>query len=346
MIAPDDGLEDALRQALSAAASQVEPADGGLERILVRTGGTAPRSWLASMAAEGLRRTRHWVWRGHWAWQDPGFWQARYQVLQDPLADWRGRARGTRPSAWLAGAWAGAASLATGSAVHDALSLRSHGRLWVRLAAGFAAAACITAVTVSDPPLRAALAQVSATVLTGANGGLQPGVGGGGAASATGAQSTSASGSAGTRGGTLPPSARPGSASSPAPCPTASAAIGTLRAAASPSATPSGIAPTSVPSAASATAAPTSCPTASGGATVQPTAPSTPTPAAPTTQAPTTAPPATAPPTTAPPTTAPPTTPPTDTATPTQTPSAASSAGTEGTATGGSPSGTTPNPAP
>lgn len=345
MIAPDDGLEDALRQALSAAASQVEPGDGGLERILVRTGGTAPRSWLASMAAEGLRRARHWVWRGHWAWQDPGFWRTRYQVLQGPVADWRGRALGTRPSAWLAVARAGAASLATGSPAHDSLSLRSHGRLWARLAAGLAAAACITAVTVSDPPLRAALAQVSATVLTGGSGGLQPGVGGtgGGAASATGAHGTSASGSAGAQSGTLPPSARPGSGSSPAPCLTPSAVTGTLRATASPSATPSSIAPTSVPSAASAITPPTSCPTASGGATPQPTAPSTPTSAAPTTPAPTTA-PATAPPTTAPPTTAPPTTaPPTDSATPTQTPSAASSAGT---ATGGSPSGTTPDPAP
>jgi hypothetical protein len=341
MTAPDDGLEAALRKALSAAASQVEPGDGGLERILVRTGGATPRSWPASVTVEALRRARHWVWRGHWAWQDSGFWQVPHGPLQGQLADWWRRARGTRVSAWLAGVPADAAALIGGSLVHDSLSRRSHGLMWIRLVAGLAAAASITAVTVADPPLRAALVQVSATVFTGGNGVLQPGTGGPGgtggrAAGATGTPGASPSGSAGALTSTLPRSGRPGTASGPTPCASASGPAGT----ATPSASQSSIAPTALPTAPQAsttTAAGTGCPTSSLGALQPSTAPSTPTP---TTQAPpTTAPPTTAPPTTAPPTTAPPSpAPPTDTATPTQTASSATGAGTgDSPASGASP---------
>ena len=71
--APDNDLEETLRQVLSAAASQVEPGDGGLDRIRARTSGTTPRPLLLSLVMEIIRRARHWVWRGHWAWQDAGY---------------------------------------------------------------------------------------------------------------------------------------------------------------------------------------------------------------------------------------------------------------------------------
>src|SRR5215469_17634133 len=100
MTAPKNGgLEEELRQALSAAADQVEPGDTGLDQILSRTSGTTPQPWLLSMAVEVARRVRHWAWRGHWAWQDPRYWSG------SPLA--RHLATSRRLSQrWLRRCWA------------------------------------------------------------------------------------------------------------------------------------------------------------------------------------------------------------------------------------------------
>lgn len=67
MTAPEDDLENALRQALSAAVDGVEPGSDGLERIRARTS-RPPRPWLIAMAGAVVERGRNWVWRGHWAW--------------------------------------------------------------------------------------------------------------------------------------------------------------------------------------------------------------------------------------------------------------------------------------
>ena len=66
----DDGLEEALRRALSDAASEIEPGTDGLDRIRGRIGNRPPRPWLFSILSGLLDRVRHWTWRGHWAWQD------------------------------------------------------------------------------------------------------------------------------------------------------------------------------------------------------------------------------------------------------------------------------------
>ena len=66
----DDGLEEALRRALSDAASEVEPGGDGLEKIRARIGDRPPRPWLLSVLVGLADRVRHWTWRGHWAWQD------------------------------------------------------------------------------------------------------------------------------------------------------------------------------------------------------------------------------------------------------------------------------------
>ena len=71
MTSPEDnGLEEALRRALSDAASEVEPGTDGLEKIRARIGNRPPRPWLFSVLAGLIGRVRHWTWRGHWAWQD------------------------------------------------------------------------------------------------------------------------------------------------------------------------------------------------------------------------------------------------------------------------------------
>ena len=71
MTSPEDnGLERALRRALSDAASEVEPGTDGLDKIRARIGNRPPRPWLFSVLAGLIGRVRHWPWRGHWAWQD------------------------------------------------------------------------------------------------------------------------------------------------------------------------------------------------------------------------------------------------------------------------------------
>jgi hypothetical protein len=64
----DDGLEEALRRALSKAASGVEPGPDGLDKIRALIGDRPPRPWLLSVAFGVIERVRHWTWRGHWAW--------------------------------------------------------------------------------------------------------------------------------------------------------------------------------------------------------------------------------------------------------------------------------------
>ncbi len=201
MTAPNDDLEAALRQALSAAASQVEPVDGGLDRIRARTSGATPRPLLVSMALEVTRRARHWVWRGHWAWQDAGYWRDHRAVrraarLIRAMRAWLAASTGhgaawLRATPWPAGIGqtrigltrigrtrlaVGRTAAASGGrwAVSLWVTLRPHGIGWIRLVAGLAAAASITAAAVAVPPLRAALVQVSSTVLNGGNSDVQP----------------------------------------------------------------------------------------------------------------------------------------------------------------------------
>src|SRR6202035_593569 len=66
----DDGLEEALRRALSDAASEVKPGADGLDKIRARSGDRPPRPWLLSILSGLVDRLRHWTWRGHWAWPD------------------------------------------------------------------------------------------------------------------------------------------------------------------------------------------------------------------------------------------------------------------------------------
>ena len=76
---PEDGLEDALRRALSDAVSGVEPGADGLDNIRARIGRRPPRS-LADVASSRAPPSgcRFWTWRGHWAW--PGLPQARARL--------------------------------------------------------------------------------------------------------------------------------------------------------------------------------------------------------------------------------------------------------------------------
>lgn len=64
----DDGLEEALRRALSEAAGEVEPGGDGLDKIHARIGGRPPRHWLLSVILGLVERVRYWTWQGHWVW--------------------------------------------------------------------------------------------------------------------------------------------------------------------------------------------------------------------------------------------------------------------------------------
>lgn len=69
MTSPEgNGLEEALRRALSEAASGVEPGTDGLDKIRARIGDRPPRPWLLSVLLGVVDRVRNWTWRGHWAW--------------------------------------------------------------------------------------------------------------------------------------------------------------------------------------------------------------------------------------------------------------------------------------
>jgi hypothetical protein len=314
MTAPDDGLEQVLRQALSSAAGQVEPGDGGLERILVRIGAAPPRPRLSSVAAEALRRVRHWTWRGHWAWQDQGVWHPGFRHAKATSV----AAFGTGVAAW--NRW--------GFPVPAA---RPHGPAWMRLVAGLAVAASITAVAVAVPPVRAALVEVSSGMLTGGNQAVPPGTGGAGGpggtngsshrdgttAAVSGARAVRPSGSP-SRAGAV--SAWPsGTLSSQSPCTASVAESGGSLASPtiSPSAVQASVGPVPVPSAVPLHPTPTAdCPTATGSTAGQPTqSPRTSAPPSPITSTSTQA---TVPPATAPPSSGAPS--PTDSPTPTPTP--------------------------
>jgi hypothetical protein len=122
----DDRLEEALRRALSEAASEVEPGTDGLDKIRARIAGRPPRPWLLSAAFGFVDRVRNWTWRGHWAWPD------RLSRLAE--ARWSQLRRGNFPR------W---------------------GVRPLRLAAVLAGIAVIASVTFGVQPLRIAILQAS-----------------------------------------------------------------------------------------------------------------------------------------------------------------------------------------
>ena len=80
----DDGVEEALRRALSEAADAVEPGTDGLDKIRDRIGDRQPRPWPLSVLFGVVERVRYWTWRGHWAWT------CRLPKLPGPR-EWRSR---------------------------------------------------------------------------------------------------------------------------------------------------------------------------------------------------------------------------------------------------------------
>ena len=68
MTEPDDGLEEALRQAMSAASDEAAPGNDGLSKIRAKIRDRPPRPWLLSVLAGWAERARNWTWRGHWAY--------------------------------------------------------------------------------------------------------------------------------------------------------------------------------------------------------------------------------------------------------------------------------------
>jgi hypothetical protein len=134
----DDGLEDALRRALSDAASEVEPGTDGLDKIRTRIAGRPPRPWLLSVLSGAVDRVRNWTWRGHWAWPS---WLSRLAEVR-----WPRLRRGNFPG-W--GNWS------------------------LRLAAVFAAVAVIASVTLGVRPFRNAILQASTALQGGGSGSHQ-----------------------------------------------------------------------------------------------------------------------------------------------------------------------------
>ena len=181
----DDGLEEALRRALSEAASEVEPATDGLDKIRARIGNRPPRSWLFSVLAGLVDRVRHWTWRGHWAW--PGHW--------------------TRPGHW---AWPG--SLPGLRALQERRSRRTKfpgwGTGWLRLVTVLAGIAVLASIALGVQPVRHAILQASSSL----NGGGGP-VRGSARTEGNGTQpGGGASGSTPTVGGTASGGGQPGQA--------------------------------------------------------------------------------------------------------------------------------------
>jgi hypothetical protein len=190
MTAPEDGLERALRRALAAAVSQVEPGADALKRIRARTSGRQPQPWLVSMVAGAFDRARHWVWRGHWAWPEN---LPKLSSLPRP------RLRLLPP--------AGTKSVPPRHAAPARKPGRLTGLAWLRPAAVLAGVAFIASIALAVPPFRQAIVQVSSTMLTGQPSG-QAG-GGGGSPAGTGRRPGGASGTGSaaattTRNGTSP----------------------------------------------------------------------------------------------------------------------------------------------
>ncbi len=132
----DDGLEEALRRALSDAASEVEPGADGLDKIRARIGDRPPRPWLLSVLSGLVDRVRHWTWRGHWAWQDS---LPRAQRL-------------------------------SGSADHDGATFRDRDIGWLRFVTVLAGVAVLAGIALGVQPFRHAILQASSSL----NGGGGP----------------------------------------------------------------------------------------------------------------------------------------------------------------------------
>ena len=163
----DDGLEEALRRALSEAASEVEPGNDGLDKIRSRIAGRPPRPWLFSVLSGAADRVRNWTWRGHWA--RPG-WLSRLTE-----ARWPHLRRGSFPGS----------------------------RNWsLRLAAVFAAVAVVASVTLGDRPFRNAIIQASTALQGGGSGSQRTTAGTDGSGTWTGSVTPSTAAAAGGQSGT------------------------------------------------------------------------------------------------------------------------------------------------
>ena len=176
---PGDGLEDALRRALSDAVGRIEPGTDGLDSIRARIGRRPPRPWLLAVLSGAVERARSWTWRGHWAW--PGWPLARTHLTR------RGRRprhrKGTpaeKPSRRgdrlpLLGALGALGGWRTG---------------WLTLAAGFAGIALIASVSFGVQPVRQTIIQAGTTVLHGDGAYPPPPPWGGGGTDGAGTQTT------------------------------------------------------------------------------------------------------------------------------------------------------------
>src|SRR6516162_7190437 len=163
---PEDDLEQALRRALSAAVSQVEPGADGLERIRARTKKRPPQPWLLAMVGGVFSRARYWVWRGHWVWPAslprlrPLTWPSflpwpRLRKLPLPAGGTLATQSQTPAPGFLA-KWR---RILTGP----------DGANWLRPVGVLAGGAFIASIALAVPPFRSAIVQVSSTVLTGGN---------------------------------------------------------------------------------------------------------------------------------------------------------------------------------
>ena len=208
MTTPEDDLEKALRQALTAAVSQVEPGADGLERIRTRIGDRKPQPWLLSVIVGVVSWARNWTWHGHWAWHVPWPWsRAMSSLAAIPWPRLRRLAPGESLSPALspgevrAGEALPAGEPRTkpgrGPTGRDRVapgSLLPHGTAaigWLRPVAVLAGVAVIAIVSLGVQPFRQAIIQASNTVLTGG----QPTGGAGGGAGTDGNGTRTDSGS-------------------------------------------------------------------------------------------------------------------------------------------------------
>jgi hypothetical protein len=187
----DDELEEALRRALSEAASEVEPGSDGLDKIHERIAGRPPRRWLASVLFGVVERVRNWTWRGHWAWPD---WRSRLAEVR-----WPHLRRGRFPG------W----------------GIRS-----LRLAAVLAGVAVIAIITVSVQPLRQAIVQASNDLQGGTPPRAAAGAGGIGTPAAVAGNGTSPTAAASPGAGRTGTGSAPGMAKAPGAAKPRSSATG------------------------------------------------------------------------------------------------------------------------
>lgn len=208
MTAPDNGMEEALRRALTEAVSQVETGPEALERIRTRIGRRPPRPWLVSVIADVLHRVRNWTWRGHWAWQLSWAWPATVPAPSAlPWPRLRRLPGAPRPGALRPSAPRPEGARLPGSGRHPRF-VRLDSINWLRPVAVLAGIAILASVSFGVQPFRQAIIAASTTVLTGG----QPPTGGAGTdGSATRAgNATSSSGAPATSYGTSTYSGPPG----------------------------------------------------------------------------------------------------------------------------------------